>query len=135
MTEKKYARTIRDATKYLCRFMIRDSSFLKFSASKMAAVALIAAMNAQSALFRHQAKQEDGKKTTHGEESKQSDEKASNASKAKIKKRRPSLDKEAKTRQNSPYKEEDRQVKKEFEPSSLNHKESSAMRQEPLEED
>ena len=26
--EKKYARTIRDATRYLCRFMIRDSSFL-----------------------------------------------------------------------------------------------------------
>ena len=106
MTEKKYARTIRDATKYLCRFMIRDSSFLRFSASKMAAVALIAAMNAQSALFRHQAKQEDGKKTTsNGEESKKSDEKASNASKTKIKKHRPS---EAKTRQNSPYKEEDR---------------------------
>ena len=53
VSEKKYARTIRDATKYLCRFMIRDSTFLKFSASKMAAVALIAAMNAQSALFKH----------------------------------------------------------------------------------
>jgi len=26
--EKKYARTIRDATRYLCRFMVRDSSFL-----------------------------------------------------------------------------------------------------------
>jgi hypothetical protein len=56
--EKKYARTIRDATRYLCRFMIRDSNFLKFKASQMAAVSLIAAMNAQSALFRYQASQE-----------------------------------------------------------------------------
>lgn len=54
--EKRYARTIRDATKYLCRFMNRDSTFLKFKASSMASAALIAAMNAQSALFRHQAR-------------------------------------------------------------------------------
>ena len=44
--EKKYARTIRDATKYLCRFMNRDSAFLNFKASAMAAAALLAAMNA-----------------------------------------------------------------------------------------
>ena len=60
--EKKYARTVRDATKYLLRFMIRDSSFLKFRASQMAAVSLLVAMNAQSALFRHQARQKKEKK-------------------------------------------------------------------------
>lgn len=56
--EQKYARTIRDATQYLCRYMIRDSSFLIYKPCQMAAVSLLAAMNAQSALFRHQARQQ-----------------------------------------------------------------------------
>ena len=51
--EQKYSRTIRDATQYLCRYMIRDASFLCYKSSQMAAVSLLAAMNAQSALFRH----------------------------------------------------------------------------------
>ena len=51
--EKKYAKTIRDATRYLCRFMVRDASFLKFKPSSLAAVSLVTAMSAQSALFRH----------------------------------------------------------------------------------
>ena len=46
---------MRDAARYLCRFMHRDSAFLKFKASGMAAAAILAAMNAQSALFRHKA--------------------------------------------------------------------------------
>ena len=56
--EKQYARTIRDATKYLCRFMTRDSSFLNHKPSSMAAVALVAAMNAQTALFEFQAQKQ-----------------------------------------------------------------------------
>ena len=104
--------------------MIRDSSFLKFKASSMAAVSLIAAMNAQSALFRHQAKEEtpDETKKTKDVNDKSTTSNADNASKSNPVDN-PEVDGEPSPVKNVSSNNDG--GKKSFEPSAINNEESS----------